>query len=262
MSMNHELLQAARTVAAAVAVLAGVLLPGAAPAQAQGARDAAAQARIRLILAAPQRGNVYFARDKALRPGACTVSMNASAGIAAQPVQRANKSRLRSAPQWGLQRSARRGGKQSAPAAAKPASPEVVDHLRQVMRLLRRDEARSGRSVSAAAQRAIACVESNPGIQVGALARDLGIHQSTASNLVEKLEREGMVAKRRTVEDHRTVKLFATAKGRTALRTAPAQGPDRLQEALAKLPPSTLAALGEHLRALREQLQPGGVQQA
>lgn len=260
--MNHELMPAARTFVAAVAVLAGVLLAGPSPALANSVREAAAHAKVRLIVAASQRGVAFAARDKALRPGTCALSTAYVAAAGAQPVQRANKSRLRPAQQLGLQRLARRGGKQAGPASAKPASPEVVDHLRQVMRLLRRDEARAGRSVSAAAQRAIAAVEASPGIQVGGLAKDLGIHQSTASNLVEKLSREGFVTKRRTVEDHRTVKLFATARGRTVLRTAPAQGPDRLQEALAKLPASTLAALGEHLRALREQLQPEGVRQA
>jgi DNA-binding MarR family transcriptional regulator len=176
--------------------------------------------------------------------------------------QRAKKTRLRSGTVLGLQRSARRAGKQSAGASAKAGSPEVVNQLRLVMRLLRREEGRTAKGVGAAAQRAIACIECNPGIQVGGLARELGIHQSTASNLVEKLSRGGLVAKRRAVEDHRTVMLYATAKGRTALRAAPAQGPDRLQQALAKLPASTLAALGEHLKGLVAQLQPEGARQA
>jgi DNA-binding MarR family transcriptional regulator len=214
--MKLDFVHVLRVFAATIALLAAVLLPGAATAMPTPGKYASAQGKAREMLAAPQR---------------------------------ANKSRIRSGVHWGLQRSARRAGKQSGAAVAKTVAPEVLAQLRQVIRALRSEGSRNGRAVSAAAQRAVACIEANPGIQVGGLARELGIHQSTASNLLERLTREGLVAKRRTVDDQRTVSLYATAKGRTALKSAPPPG-DRLQRALARLPASSLAALNGHLKDL------------
>jgi len=217
--MKVDFVHVFRVFAATIALLAAVLLPGAATATPTPGKYASAQGKARDMIAAPQR---------------------------------VNKSRVRSGVHWGLQRSARRVGKQSGAAVAKAgAHEEVLEQLRQVMRALRREEAGSGRGTTTAGLRAVACIEAHPGIQVGDLARELGIHQSTASNLLERLTREGLVAKRRTVDDHRTVSLYATARGHKALKSAPPPG-DRLQRALARLPASSLAALNGHLKDLIE----------
>ena len=76
-------------------------------------------------------------------------------------------------------------------------------------------ENRSG--VSGAQLWALAHVAGNPGCKVGELASALAIHQSTASNLVGRLESLGLLARHRLRDDQRTVELTLTSKGRSAL---------------------------------------------
>ncbi len=258
--MNHTtLLRAGRWLAAALALAGSLLAPAAAPAA--QAPTAAVQAKILAVVAAPQRARPYFVRDKTIRPGSCGLAYSYTRAAASLPESRLGKSKLRPAASWALQRAARRGARQSN-GTTKAAAPEVLDQLRTLLRTVRREEGRAVRGGSAASLRAIAHIEANPGIQVGSLARELGIHQSTASNLLDRLAREGLVAKRRAVEDHRTVSLHVTAKGRLAIKALPPGGAGRLERALARLPAASLLALNEHLKGLVAALKPEGPVQA
>jgi DNA-binding MarR family transcriptional regulator len=267
--MKHDFLSAGWLAAAAMALFALAFPPGEAAAAPSRVPSATAQAKhkagqLRELLAAMQRRQVYFVSDKAIRPSTCAVTRPDTHASASTSGPRAKKSKVRSGVQWGLQRAARRGGKQSAGTTAKADAPEVLEQLRLVMREFRRGatkDAGSGRRGSLAGMRALAHIEANPGLQVGSLARELGIHQSTASNLLERLAREGMVTKRRAADDQRSVSLYATARGRSALKSAqPAQ--DRLREALARLPASSLATLNAHLKGLVAALRPDRVGEA
>jgi DNA-binding MarR family transcriptional regulator len=87
---------------------------------------------------------------------------------------------------------------------------------------------------------ALADVAGHPGRQVGQLARALAIHQSTASNLVGRLESLGMLIRHRRGRDHRHVQLFASGKGLRLLRRAPRPFIGVLQQALSELPTGRL----------------------
>ena len=91
-----------------------------------------------------------------------------------------------------------------------------------------------------------------PGIRVGDLARSLAIHQSTASNLLAQLHASELIERRRESGDRRAVRLFATAKGRAVLRSAPRPHIGVLQQALADLPAGNLDALHRELGVLIE----------
>lgn len=109
-------------------------------------------------------------------------------------------------------------------------------------------ENRSG--VSGAQLWALAHVAGNPGYKVGELARALAIHQSTASNLVGRLESLGLLARHRVRHDQRAVELTLTPKGRSALARAPRPLIGVLQQALLDLPEGSLDALQQHLEIL------------
>jgi len=138
-------------------------------------------------------------------------------------------------------------------------APAIIRQLRVVMRALRGD-ARARDGLSGARLRALALIDSRPGLQVGAFAQELGVHQSTASNMLEHLARNGLVEKRREADDHRTVSLLVTARAKAMLMSA-TQGND-VEEALDRLPPATLAALEERLADLIRALPPGKVRLA
>ncbi|MBW8901626.1 MAG: MarR family winged helix-turn-helix transcriptional regulator [Burkholderiaceae bacterium] len=90
---------------------------------------------------------------------------------------------------------------------------------------------------------ALSVVREQPGIGVGALARAMSIHQSTASNLVRTLiDREMLVAVKQGA-DRRAVQLNLLPAGARVLRNAPGPFAGLLPDVLKALPPETLARL-------------------
>lgn len=94
-----------------------------------------------------------------------------------------------------------------------------------------------------------------PGLRVGELADCMALHQSTASNLVDKLETGGLLRRERTAADQRVVKLYLTEKGRVMIADAPAPARGILPEALRKLDAERLTALGAELNHLLAQIR-------
>jgi len=91
------------------------------------------------------------------------------------------------------------------------------------------------------------------GLRVNDLARALAMHQSSTSNLVDKLVKSRLVARHRSTDDQRVVRLLLTPKGTTLLRRAPKPARGILPEALYRLPLPALSQLDRSLmRVLRE----------
>lgn len=93
-----------------------------------------------------------------------------------------------------------------------------------------------------------------PGLRVTELAKAMCIHQSTASNLLEKLARKGLVKRERPSEDRRTVSLFLTEAGFEVLGKSPLPAQGILQHALFNLPEETLHSLSDNLDSLIEKM--------
>ncbi len=88
---------------------------------------------------------------------------------------------------------------------------------------------------------ALSVVREQPGIGVGALAKAMSVHQSTASNLVRTLiEREMIVAVKQGA-DRRAVQLNLLPAGAKVLKNAPGPFAGVLPDALKALSPDTLA---------------------
>jgi DNA-binding MarR family transcriptional regulator len=126
---------------------------------------------------------------------------------------------------------------------------EVLEQFRVIVKSIRqhyRDvEHRAG--LTGAQLWALAQVAGHPGSQVGELARALAIHQSTASNLLRRLEGLGLVTRQRRGADQRHVQLFASKKGYLVLKRAPQPLIGVLQQALSELPSPALRDLHDHL---------------
>lgn len=97
---------------------------------------------------------------------------------------------------------------------------------------------------------ALAEVASDPGKSVQALSDALLVHQSTASNLVERLVESGLITRKRSTQDRRQVRLHPTAKGLRLLAKAPAPVMGVLPDALERLPRPVLKALDQNMSAL------------
>lgn len=97
---------------------------------------------------------------------------------------------------------------------------------------------------------ALAVIRAHPGIGVGELARNMDIHQSTASNLVRALLGAELVLASRNGADRRAVQLRVTPAGQRILKKAPGPFTGVLPEALARLDPAVLERLDRDLGQL------------
>lgn len=94
-----------------------------------------------------------------------------------------------------------------------------------------------------------------PGLRVGELAACMAIHQSTASNLADRLEAGGLLVRERAGTDQRVVCLRLTEKGEALLRKAPSPARGVLPEALRRLDAAGLERLQKELDGLLGQMR-------
>lgn len=95
------------------------------------------------------------------------------------------------------------------------------------------------------------------GMRVSDLCTALAMHQSSVSNVLDKLEKRRLVVRSRSSEDRRVVTLALTAKGKALLERAPKPARGILPEALHRLPPGTLSKLDQSLIALLKCMKTG-----
>lgn len=96
----------------------------------------------------------------------------------------------------------------------------------------------------------LATLAQRPGLRVGELARAMTIHPSTASNLLDKVEKAGLVRRQRSSADQRVVELYLTEAGRQVLDRAPRPLAGVLTHALEQLPEKALERLDRDLAEL------------
>jgi DNA-binding MarR family transcriptional regulator len=97
---------------------------------------------------------------------------------------------------------------------------------------------------------ALSIIRDQPGIGLGALARSMDVHQSTASNLVKGLLKRGLVRADKGHEDKRQVQLMPLPEALTLLALVPGPFEGVLPEALEQLPAQTLQRLDHDLAEL------------
>lgn len=98
-------------------------------------------------------------------------------------------------------------------------------------------------------------VERTPAIGVTELAQRLGIHQSTCSQLVERLVGQGYLEKQKAATDRRRVGLVLALSGQALIARLPGPAEGVLPAALASLPEVALKTLNINLSELIKHLQ-------
>lgn len=93
------------------------------------------------------------------------------------------------------------------------------------------------------------------GLRVGELAGRMALHQSTASNMVDKLESAKLIRKERTSVDQRVVRLYLTDSGQDLLKRSPSPARGVLPEALRLLDEDALMRLQRELDVLLRQIK-------
>lgn len=110
---------------------------------------------------------------------------------------------------------------------------------------------------------ALSVIRDKPGIGVGGIAKDMDIHQSTASNLIKALVRRELISMDKAPEDRRNVKLHILPAGLQILSQVAGPFEGVLPMALGKLPAATLLRLdqdlGELIQLLKADEEAGGI---
>lgn len=129
---------------------------------------------------------------------------------------------------------------------------DVLKQFRVILQSVRKhfQEVEQACGVSGAQLWALSCIATTPGLRPSELARAMTIHQSTASNLVEKLVELGYVTRTRSSQDQRSVTLSLTPLGESALARAPGPFQGLLPDALSQTPDAALQSLHQHLSVL------------
>lgn len=99
---------------------------------------------------------------------------------------------------------------------------------------------------------ALAQIAATPGIRVTELARALAIHQSTASNLIDKLVQRKLIRRERRGSDQRVVRLHPTRPGLAIVAKAPRPIEGVLPDALMRLPEADLLKLDAMLKGVTQ----------
>lgn len=133
---------------------------------------------------------------------------------------------------------------------------EVLRQFRVIFKSVRRHFQLIEKTVGISGSQlwAAAAIAERPGIRVTELAKTMSVHQTTASNLVEKLVETGIVKRERSSQDSRMVLLYITELGRSRLEAAPGPMQGILPDALGKMPYSTLTSLHRNLAELLEKM--------
>ncbi|HUD25183.1 MAG TPA: MarR family transcriptional regulator [Burkholderiaceae bacterium] len=109
--------------------------------------------------------------------------------------------------------------------------------------------------VSGAQLWVLAELQRRPGIRVTDLARAMGIHQSTASNLIDPLEKRRLIQRDRSSKDQRVVHLSLTRAGRETIGRAPRPLEGVLPDALHSLGRADLVELQRRLDRLAQRMK-------
>ncbi len=146
--------------------------------------------------------------------------------------------------------------KKGKPRPAAPAAHLKRERIRAVLKQFRAvvssvkrhyQSVQRASGVSGAQLWAMSEIGANPGIKVGQLAKELAIHQSTMSNMLDRLEELRLITRERIADDRRVVTVFLTPNGAKSLKAAPKPTEGVLQSALSTLSGRRLQSLHQHL---------------
>jgi len=129
--------------------------------------------------------------------------------------------------------------------AAEQAATLVLRQFRQVFNAVKSHFQQVEKTVGMGGAQvwALSIVREHPGIGVGALAKAMSIHQSTASNLARTLVGRELIVAAKEGVDRRAVQLRLLPAGARLLRNAPGPFAGLLPDALKSLDAATLQRL-------------------
>ena len=102
---------------------------------------------------------------------------------------------------------------------------------------------------------ALSEIARRPGVIVSELGKVMAIHPSTTSNMLDKMQKRGLIRRERIDSDQRVVRLFVTDEGETLLRELPGPARGLLPDTLARLSSEELDRVDSALALILERLE-------
>ena len=133
----------------------------------------------------------------------------------------------------------------------------VLDSIRLIVQTLRVSSRAAERDVGVSAAQLFVLTKlaaADKPLSVGELADYTLTHQSSVSVVVQKLERQGLVARTRAKDDARRVELSLTSSARALLRKAPQAAQDKILDAVAAMPAARRRQLADLLADLAHRI--------
>lgn len=138
---------------------------------------------------------------------------------------------------------------------------EIIDNLRRVFQVVNEHSKRAERETGLTGPQlwAIKSISDKTSIRVSDLARLMYLHPATVVGILDRLEARGLVARVRSREDRRVVKVELTSEGKALVRKAPEVAQGLLVSGLEQMSFPKLKKITESLDQMVEILGAQGI---
>lgn len=138
---------------------------------------------------------------------------------------------------------------------------EIIDNLRRVFQVVNEQSKKAERETGLTGPQlwAIKTIAQEAPIMVSDIAQRMYLHPATVVGILDRLETRGFVARVRSTEDRRVVRVELTDKGRSLLKKAPEVAQGLLVAGLEKLPGRRLKTIAASLDQMVDILGAQGI---
>jgi DNA-binding MarR family transcriptional regulator len=126
---------------------------------------------------------------------------------------------------------------------------EIIDNLRRVFQVVNEQSKKAEKETGLTGPQlwAIKTIAQEAPIMVSEVARSMYLHPATVVGILDRLEKQGLVARIRSTEDRRVVRVELTGQGRALVRKAPEVAQGLLVAGLEKLGTDKLKNIAQAL---------------
>jgi DNA-binding MarR family transcriptional regulator len=134
----------------------------------------------------------------------------------------------------------------------KPIISNIIDNLRRVFQILNEQSKKVEKETGLTSPQlwAIKTINESSPINVSDLANKLYLHPTTVIGIIDRLEKQDLVTRRRSKDDRRVVWIELTDKGNDLIKSAPEVAQGLLVSGLEKIAASNLIEIDRSMKHL------------
>ncbi len=134
------------------------------------------------------------------------------------------------------------------------AVAQIIDNLRRVFQVVNEQSKKAEKETGLTGPQlwAIKTIAQEAPIMVSEMARRMYLHPATVVGILDRLEKQGLAIRVRSIEDRRVVRVELTGQGRALLKKSPEVAQGLLVSGLEKLGASKLKNIAQALEQMAE----------